>query len=311
RHADGAGEQATRVVAQVEHQALGRALGAQLLELAGQVGAGLFLELRDAHVGHAVVQHLAAHAAHLDDVAHDVHHDGLRVVGAHDGQVDGRLGRAAHQLDRFVQRHALGGGVVDLDDQVARHDAGARGRGVLDGRDDLDEAVFGADLDAQAAELALRGGLHFTEGVGIQVRGVRIQVRHHAGNGVVDEGLVVDRLDVVVLDGGEHVAELTELVERQGAAALGERRDAHAEQDARQRADSDQTETTKLASAHAHFLILIPGYRASHWAGSTGAPRWRISKYRPDSTCPPVAPTVAMASPAATGSPTCLSRLWL
>src|SRR5690606_23326131 len=105
--------------------------------------------------------------------------------------------------------------------------------------------------------------------------------------------------------------ELPELIQRQGAATLRERSDAQAEQNARHRADGDQTETAKLASAHAHFLILIPGYRASHWAGSTGAPRWRISKYRPDSTCPPVAPTVAMASPAPTGSPTCFSRLWL
>src|SRR5690606_8717791 len=292
-------------------QALGGALGAQFFELAGQVGTCFFLELRDAHVGDAAIEHLAAHAAHLDDVAHDAHHHRLRIVGAHDGQRDRRLGRAAHELDGFAERHALGGRVVDLDDEVARQDACARGGGVFEGRDDFDETVFGADLDAQAAEFALGAGLHVAERVGIQVGGVRVQVGHHAGNGIVDQGLVVDRLDIVVLDGGKHIAELPELIQRQGAATLRERSDAQAEQYASHRADGDQTETAKLASDHAHFLILIPGYRASHWAGSTGAPRWRISKYRPDSTCPPVAPTVAMASPAPTGSPTCFSRLWL
>ncbi|MCY1524751.1 hypothetical protein D9M68_596990 [compost metagenome] len=252
-HADGAGQQAARVIAQIQHQALGSFLRAQVLELLGQVGAGLFLELGDTHVADAVVQHLAAHAAHLDDVAHDLQHDGLRTVGAHDGQRDRRLGRAAHQLDRVVERHALGGRVVDLDDEVAGHHASARGGRVFDRRDHLHEAVFGADLDAQAAELALRCRLHFAERVGIQVGGVGIQVRHHAGNGIVDQGLVVDGLDVVVLDGGEHVAQLPEFVQRQGTAALRDRCHAHAKQHTRHRTDGNQTETAKLTSAHAHF----------------------------------------------------------
>ncbi|CFW40747.1 Uncharacterised protein [Bordetella pertussis] len=140
---------------------------------------------------------------------------------------------------------------------------------------------------------------------------MRVQVGHHAGDRVADQRLVVDRLDIVVLDGREHIAELPQFIERQGTAALCDRGHAHAQQDARHRTDGYQTETTKLASAHAHFPIFMPDYWASHWAGSTGAPRWRISKYRPDSTWPPVAPTVAIVSPAATRSPTRLSRLWL
>ena len=190
-------------------------LGAQVLELLGQVGTGLFLELGDADVADAVVQHLAAHAAHLDDVAHDLQHDGLGTIGAHDGQRDRRLGRAAHELDRFVQRHALGGRVVDLDDEVAGHHAGAR-RACPRWGNDLDEAVLGADLDAQAAELALRGGLHFAEGLGVQVGRVRIQVGHHAGDRVADERLVINRFDIVVLDRGEDVAQLPELVQGSG-----------------------------------------------------------------------------------------------
>jgi hypothetical protein len=81
----------------------------------------------------------------------------------------GRLGLAPHQLDRFVQRHALHRLVVDLDDQVARLDAGPKGRRVLDRRDHLDEAVLGADLDAEAAELALGADLQLLEGLGVEI----------------------------------------------------------------------------------------------------------------------------------------------
>ena len=65
------------------------------------------------------------------------------------------------------------------------------------GEIDLDEAVFHADFDAQAAELALGADLQVLEGVGVEIGGVRIEVGEHAGDGIGDELLVVDRLDVV------------------------------------------------------------------------------------------------------------------
>jgi hypothetical protein len=115
------------------------------------------------------------------------------------------VGLAAHALDRVVQGHALHRRVVELDDQVAGLDAGAEGGRVLDGRDHLDEAVLHADLDAQAAELALGADLQFLEGFGVEVGRVRVEVGEHAVDGLGDELLVLDRLDVALLDRAEHL----------------------------------------------------------------------------------------------------------
>jgi hypothetical protein len=73
------------------------------------------------------------------------------------------------RLTASLSAHALDRRVVELDDQVARLDAGAEGRGVLDRRDDLDEAVLHADLDAEAAEFALGADLQVLEGLGVEV----------------------------------------------------------------------------------------------------------------------------------------------
>ena len=47
---------------------------------------------------------------------------------------------------------------------------------------------------------------------------------------------------------------------------------------------------------------------ASHSIGSSGLPRWRISKYRQGPRREPVSPTKATGSPARTSSPTFFSR---
>src|SRR5690606_37924983 len=114
-------------------------------------------------IGNTVVQHLAAHAAHLDEIAHDGHDNRLFVFLALDGEHDGCLGFAAHQLDGVAQWHALDGLAVDMRDDVASHDAGTRGRRVFYWSNNLRHAVFHADLDTQPAEATLRDGFHFLE----------------------------------------------------------------------------------------------------------------------------------------------------
>ena len=49
---------------------------------------------------------------------------------------------------------------------------------------------------------------------------MRVEAGDHAGDGVGDQLLLVDRLDVVALDHAEHGGELLQLLERQRATEL-------------------------------------------------------------------------------------------
>jgi hypothetical protein len=155
-----------------------------------------------------------------------------------------------------LPRHALDRSVVELDDEVAGLDPGARRRRVVYGRDHLDESILHAHFDAEAAELALGADLQLLERFLVQVGGVRIEAGQHAVDGLGDELLVLDRLDIVALDPAEDLGEGAQLFyrQRQGRRALLRHRgiieaDRHADQDA----CSDQTELPKLS---AHCLLL-------------------------------------------------------
>src|SRR5207253_7380953 len=80
----------------------------------------------------------------------------------------------------------------------------------------LDEAVFHADLYAEAAELALRADLQLLERFLIEVGGMRVEARQHAVDRLGDELLVLDRLDVIGLDGAERSEEHTSELQSRG-----------------------------------------------------------------------------------------------
>ena len=132
---------------------------------------------------------------------------GLSCAFALDGQLDLGVGRAAHLVDRVVQAQPLHGLAVERQDQVARLDAGAAGRRVVDRADHLDEAVVLRHLDAEAAELAAGLHLHVAERLGVHVVAVRVEAGEHAVDGVLDQVAVVHRLDIVGAHPLEHVAE--------------------------------------------------------------------------------------------------------
>src|SRR5690606_31916111 len=190
-------------------------------------------------------------AAYFDHIAHDMDDQWLFLVLALDGQHDGCFRLAAHQLDGVVQGHALGRLAVDVRNDVARKNAGTRGRRVLDGGDDLGHAVFAADLDTQAAEAALGDGFHFLERLGVQVGGMRIQVAEHTFDGIADKLMIGNGLYIAAFDRGKYIGELLQLFKRKRVATLGSRRYAQADQHPAQRACDHQTETAKPASAHA------------------------------------------------------------
>ena len=172
-------------------------------------------------------------------------------------------GLAAHLLDRLGQRHAARRGVVDLDDQVAGLDAGAERGRVLDRRDDAHDAVLDADLDAEAAELALRGDLQFLERLGVEEVGVRVEPAHHAVDRFLDELVVGDRLDVVALDLAEDRREELQVLvgDRQLRLALRDRREVERQQHAQHGAQSDQSRLFPVAHRVYRPLSADPGGR--------------------------------------------------
>ena len=80
-------------------------------------------------------------------------------------------------------------------------------------KDDLDESVLHADLDAETAELAAGAGLEVLVVLGHEVCRVRVEAVQHAANGVLDQFLFVDRFDVIRFDLGENLGESLQVLE--------------------------------------------------------------------------------------------------
>lgn len=101
---------------------------------------------------------MGAHGIQLDRVAGQLDVEGFGLALAHHGDLDFRTDRAAHQIDRLVEREPEHAFAIHMGDIVAGLDSGFGRRGAVHGRDHLDEALFLRDLDAEPAEFAL--GLH-------------------------------------------------------------------------------------------------------------------------------------------------------
>ena len=145
-----------------------------------------------------------------DLVASDVEVDRLLVAFPHDGHRHLGPSRAAHHAHGLAQ--VAGQVPVHLDDAVAGLEAGLVRRGVLDRRNDRDEPVLHRDVDADAGELALGVDLQVLEGVGRQQRGVRVEPLEHPVDGLLDQVLGIDFVDVLFLDQLDYVREHLELL---------------------------------------------------------------------------------------------------
>ena len=187
----------------------------QLIDLLDEVVHRAFLELRHADPAVARFHDLGAHRLGADLLAGDRHREAAVLVLAVDGERDLGVRLAAHALHGIAQRQPLHHRLVDLGDQVIRLEPGAVGRRALDRRDHLHQAVFLRDLDADAHETARRAFAEFLERLLVEILGVRIQPGDHAGNGVADQLLLVDRFDVIALDHAEHRRQLLQFFQRQ------------------------------------------------------------------------------------------------
>ena len=228
-HRDRCVQYAPGIVSEIEDQALEVAVAGFLPEMGdrlAQAFAGADLELADPDVSVSRLQRAAAHAGDVDHVPGDGDPDGPIHAFPHDREHDVGAGCSAHHLHRFGQRHPLHRRVVEPDHQVSRLHAGALCGRVVDGRDHLDEPVLHADLDPQAPELPARARLQLLVVVRDEVGGVRIEPGQHPADCVLEQRLVVDRLDVIVLDLGEDLREGAQILQRQRCLGVALREDA-------------------------------------------------------------------------------------
>ena len=276
-------EQPAGVVAQVDHEAL------ELLrrDLRGEIGqrllqavGGLLVELRDADVADLAAFDAGAHRAHADDVAHDRNIDRLVLALAHDLQPDLGVDRPAHLVDRLVEGEALDRLVVEMGDDVAGHDAGLGGRGVVDRRHHLDQTVLHGDFDAEPAEFPAGLHLHVAEALGVHVARMRIQRIEHAVDGRFDQLAVIRLLDIVGAHALEHVPEQIELPVGVGTgggtgARAHERKPRLGGEQGEGRAGGRAEENQRSLAHHPRTFSL--SLVAHHGFGSTGVPSLRNS----------------------------------
>ena len=82
---------------------------------------------------------------------------------------------------------------------------------VVDGRDHLQNAVLHRDVDAQAAEFAMRLDLLLLELLGAHIARMGIELHQHAVDGVGDQFAVVGLFDVLLANVLEHFAKQFEI----------------------------------------------------------------------------------------------------
>ncbi len=200
-HLHGGGQQAARVAAQIQHQALELATGLllQLLHVLLEVRTGVGLERAQADIAIARFQQAAAHTGHADGLPGEADIEGFGLAFAHDGQHHLAAGRAAQRFAGIDRADRL---AVDGDDQVTGEDAGLRRRRVVDRRNHLHAGIVGLLLQLHADAFVGAAGL-FVERLRVflvEVGAVRVEVEQQATHRGLHQLLVIDRIDV----GGPH-----------------------------------------------------------------------------------------------------------
>src|SRR4029077_14685818 len=139
-----------------------------------------------------------------------------------------------------------------------------------------------------AAELALRRDLEILEGFGVEEVGVRVEPVHHAVDGLLDELVVGDGLDVVALDSPEDGGkELQILVrDRQFGVALRNHREVDRQEDTQYGTHSDQPGL--LPVVHRRFPLADRSkYTPAATGGQNEAPREDVGPQSPPQVpCP-------------------------
>ena len=221
-----------------------------------------------------------AHRAHADDVARDADLDRLLRALAHHAKLDLGVDRPTHLFDGLVQGQTLHRFLVEMGDDVVRHDAGLGGRRLVDRRHHLHEAVFHRDFDAETAEFAAGLDLHVTEALAVHVARMRIEAGQHAVDRGFDQLGVVGPLDIVGAHALEHVAEQVEVAigvsRRRSARAHAGKHKSRLHRDQCERRACRRTHEYEECLAH-HPRTFSLSFLTHHGPESTGVPSLRNS----------------------------------
>src|ERR1700722_5669703 len=274
-------EQPPRIVAQIEVITLefvGRDVAVQLLHRALQAVPGLLSELSDADVADVAILDMRAHRLDVDKIADDGEILDVLLGAANDLELHRRIDRAAHFLDRLIERQPLCGCVVDGRYDVAREDARLGGWRIVDRGYALEKPVFLRYLDAKAAELALRLDLHIAKRFGVHVARMRIERGEHAVNRGLDHFRFVWLLRIVVSDVVEYVAEHIELPISVGDRSVSGGADEQQRLRRRGRGCSSQNDSnSQVTSFTNHPRAFSMSDFAHHGPGSIAVPSLRSS----------------------------------
>ena len=215
RHRHTLVEEAAGVVAQIEDERL-HPLLAQRVDRLRHFPGRVLAHRRQGDVSDAIVEHQRDARIDRPDVnrgARELIGDRLVDPAPSDQQLRRRPGRPAQFLDRLILLPPFRRTAVELDDAVARLHAGALGRRIGQRRDDGDPAVAHVDLNAEAGVVAGRGFGELAEVVRLEEYRVRIaQLIEHAVDRHLIELALVERIDVVIGDVGQHVVEQPRLL---------------------------------------------------------------------------------------------------
>jgi len=114
---------------------------------------------------------------------------------------------AAHPLDRFRNGQVFGESLINPQNLVTGLDADTLGRRIFNGRDNRENPILDADLNAKTTESPLGIDLHLPEGLRAHEGTVGIKRRKHAVDGAVDQLLRIHLFNVAFLDDHHHIGQ--------------------------------------------------------------------------------------------------------
>src|SRR5579862_1531273 len=144
---------------------------------------------------------------HLDRRANQGNFEGLLPTRPEQGEVHLRSRGPAKKILHLVEVQTLQPLSVYGENAITGLYSGMRGRRVVDRRHHIDAAILGRNDEAHASVGARRLHLHFGKGLRIEIAGMRIEIRNHPVERILDHFPVVGLIRIIGAYRGEGRAE--------------------------------------------------------------------------------------------------------